>query len=39
VPSTLVLDRQGRVAARVLGQVRASTLRALVSDAVGERPA
>ena len=39
VPSTLVLDRQGRVAARVLGQVRASTLRALVSDALGERPA
>jgi len=39
VPSTLVLDRQGRVAARVLGQVRASTLRALVSDALGERSA
>lgn len=39
VPSTLVLDRQGRMAARVLGQVRASTLRALVSDALGERPA
>lgn len=39
IPSTLVLDRQGRVAARVLGQVRAATLRALVSDALGERPA
>jgi thiol-disulfide isomerase/thioredoxin len=39
VPSTLVLDRDGRVAARVLGQVRASTLRALVSDALGEQPA
>ena len=39
IPSTLVLDRRGRVAARVLGQVRASTLRALVSDALGERPA
>ena len=39
VPSTLVLDREGRVAARVLGQVRASTLRALVSDALGERTA
>ena len=39
VPSTLVLDRQGRMAARVLGQVRASTLRALVSDALGERSA
>ena len=32
VPSTLVLDRQGRVAARVLGQVEESTLRALVTD-------
>ena len=36
IPSTLVLDRRGRVAARVLGQVRASTLRALLSDALGE---
>ena len=36
IPSTLVLDRRGRVAARVLGQVRASTLRALVSDALAE---
>jgi thiol-disulfide isomerase/thioredoxin len=39
IPSTLVLDRQGRVAARVLGQVRAATLRALVSDALAERQA
>jgi thiol-disulfide isomerase/thioredoxin len=39
IPSTLVLDRRGRVAARVLGQVRASTLRALVSDALAERRA
>jgi thiol-disulfide isomerase/thioredoxin len=39
VPSTLVLDRRGRVAARVLGQVRASTLRALVSDALAEKRA
>jgi len=37
IPSTVVLDRTGRVAARVLGQVRAATLRALVSDALGER--
>jgi thiol-disulfide isomerase/thioredoxin len=37
VPSTLVLDRRGRVAARVLGQVRAATLRALVGDALDER--
>jgi thiol-disulfide isomerase/thioredoxin len=35
-PSTLVLDRQGRVAARVLGQVDASTLRDLVDDALAE---
>jgi hypothetical protein len=34
-----VLDRRGRVAARVLGQVRASTLRALVSDALAEKRA
>lgn len=31
-PSTLVLDPQGRVAARVLGQVDAATLRGLVED-------
>ena len=37
IPSTLVLDSRGRVAARVLGQVRAATLRALISDALGER--
>jgi thiol-disulfide isomerase/thioredoxin len=36
IPSTLVLDRRGRVAARVLGQVPASTLRALVSDTLAE---
>jgi thiol-disulfide isomerase/thioredoxin len=32
-PSTLVLDRHGRVAARVIGRVDASTLRSLVADA------
>jgi thiol-disulfide isomerase/thioredoxin len=36
IPSTLVLDRSGRVSARVLGQVPAGTLRALVSDALAE---
>jgi thiol-disulfide isomerase/thioredoxin len=36
IPSTLVLDRSGRVSARVLGQVPAATLRALVSDALAE---
>lgn len=36
VPSTLVLDREGRVAARVLGAVSKSTLGALVEDAVAE---
>lgn len=36
IPSTIVLDRRGRVAARVLGQVRAATLRALVKDALAE---
>jgi thiol-disulfide isomerase/thioredoxin len=35
-PSTLVLDRRGRVAARVLGQVDASTLRDLVDDVLAE---
>jgi thiol-disulfide isomerase/thioredoxin len=39
IPSTLVLDRRGRVAARVLGQVPASTLRALVDDALAEKRA
>ena len=35
-PSTLVLDQEGLVAARVLGQVDASTLRALVQDVLDE---
>jgi thiol-disulfide isomerase/thioredoxin len=34
VPTTLVLDRQGRIAARVNGPVSASTLRGLVDDVV-----
>jgi thiol-disulfide isomerase/thioredoxin len=36
VPTTLVLDRQGRIAARVNGPVAASTLRGLVDDVVAE---
>jgi thiol-disulfide isomerase/thioredoxin len=35
VPTTLVLDREGRIAARVNGPVSASTLRGLVDDVVG----
>lgn len=36
IPSTLVLDRAGRVAARVIGQISASTLRALLDAVVAE---
>lgn len=36
-PSTLVLDRQGRIAARVLGATTVSTLTGLVDDVLGER--
>lgn len=36
-PSTLVLDRSGRVAARVLGRVDASTLGGLVDDVMNEQ--
>lgn len=36
VPTTLVLDKQGRVAARILGLVDKSTLDALISEAVAE---
>jgi len=35
-PSTLVLDEQGRLAARVAGQVDESTLRGLVEDVLSE---
>jgi thiol-disulfide isomerase/thioredoxin len=35
-PSTLILDRDGRVAARVLGRVDATTLRDLIDDALDE---
>ena len=36
VPTTLVLDTDGRIAARVNGPVGASTLRGLVDDVVAE---
>ncbi|WP_460820254.1 TlpA family protein disulfide reductase [Nocardioides korecus] len=36
IPSTLVVDREGRVAARVVGRTTYATLHALVSDAVAE---
>ncbi|MBW8172069.1 TlpA family protein disulfide reductase [Ornithinimicrobium sp. Arc0846-15] len=35
-PSTLVLDQEGQVAARVLGQIDAPTLRGLVEDVLAE---
>jgi thiol-disulfide isomerase/thioredoxin len=36
-PTTLVLDRQGRIAARVSGPVAAATLSGLIDDVLGER--
>lgn len=36
VPTTVVLDREGRVAARVIGRAEASTLNALVDDLLAE---
>ncbi len=36
VPTTLVLDRAGRIAARVNGPVDESTLTGLVDDVVAE---
>ncbi|TLM84733.1 TlpA family protein disulfide reductase [Pseudarthrobacter sp. NamE5] len=36
VPTTLVLDKQGRVASRVLGEVQKGTLKALIAAAVAE---
>ncbi len=39
IPSTIVLDRQGRPAARVLGPVDPSVLRALVDSTVAEQAA
>lgn len=39
VPTTVVLDRDGRVFARVLGQADGTTLRALVDDALAQTAA
>lgn len=36
MPTTVVLDRDGRVAARVLGQADPAILRGLIDDVVGE---
>ncbi|GAB3049540.1 TlpA family protein disulfide reductase [Sediminivirga luteola] len=36
-PSTVVLDAEGRAAARVVGEVDESTLRALISDVLAEQ--
>ena len=36
VPTTVVLDREGRVAARILGLADETTLRALIDDVLGE---
>jgi len=39
VPTTVVLDREGRVAARILGLADPSTLRGLVDDVLAESAA
>lgn len=39
IPSTIVLDSQGRVAARIIGKVREATLRALIETVAAESPA
>ncbi|MGG5170769.1 TlpA family protein disulfide reductase [Pseudarthrobacter sp. J1738] len=36
VPTTLVFDKQGKVAARILGRLEEGTLRSLISSAVAE---
>ncbi|RJT83189.1 TlpA family protein disulfide reductase [Arthrobacter cheniae] len=36
VPTTIVLDKEGRVSARILGLADRSTLKALISDALAE---
>ena len=36
MPSTVVLDQQGRVAGRIIGQADPSTLRALIDDTLAE---
>jgi thiol-disulfide isomerase/thioredoxin len=39
IPNTLVVDREGRIAARVIGEVSESTLRGLLEDTLAESPA
>lgn len=39
IPSTVVVDREGRVAARVIGRTTYGTLRTLVTDVLAEDPA
>lgn len=36
VPTTLVIDKQGRVAARILGVAEKGTLKTLIADRVSE---
>lgn len=38
VPTTVILDQQGRVAARVLGEVEETTLRALIKEVLEASP-
>jgi thiol-disulfide isomerase/thioredoxin len=38
IPSTVVVDREGRSAARVLGPIQASALRDLIEDVAAETP-
>ncbi|NEE00325.1 TlpA family protein disulfide reductase [Phytoactinopolyspora halotolerans] len=38
IPSTLVVDREGRMAARVLGPISESSLRDMVADIAAEEP-
>lgn len=37
MPTTVVLDRQGRVAARIMGQIDPTMLRGLIDDTLAER--
>lgn len=39
IPTTLVIDRDGNLAARVLGEVTDTTLRELIGDVLAEDPA
>ncbi|MFW6092175.1 MAG: TlpA family protein disulfide reductase, partial [Actinomycetota bacterium] len=36
IPTTLVIDRDGEMAARVLGEITESSLRGLLTDLIGE---